>query len=161
MTDKTDEERDDGDNNGPGPDKGSGSEKEGLFARLKKKLKRKQPTEAELAAAAAEVKPEDEPAIIAAVPDATAAALKRGADPKLLDGVKTLWMMLKDADYVMPWKTKALVLFGLAYFVSPVDAVPDVVPVAGYMDDFLVIAWVLHRINEEVVAYREARRTSP
>lgn len=147
-----------GDNGASGNKDGK---KVGIFAKLKKSLRRKQPTDEELAAAAAAVTPEDEPVIAAAVPEATEAAAKRGADPKLLDGVKTLWMMLKDADYVMPWKTKGLILFGLAYFVSPVDAVPDVVPVAGYLDDLLVIAWVLHQINEDVVAYRKARGRGP
>ena len=34
----------------------------------------------------------------------------------------------------------------LAYLLSPVDLVPDVVPVAGYADDALVVAWVLRSV---------------
>ncbi|MCW2868262.1 MAG: hypothetical protein JWR20_2450 [Marmoricola sp.] len=34
----------------------------------------------------------------------------------------------------------------LAYLLSPVDLVPDVVPVAGYADDALVLAWVLRSV---------------
>ena len=31
-----------------------------------------------------------------------------------------------------------LVVFSIVYVVSPIDIIPDVVPVAGWMDDFLV-----------------------
>jgi uncharacterized membrane protein YkvA (DUF1232 family) len=84
-------------------------------------------------------------------------ARDRGADPGLLDGLKTLWQMLKDPDYTMTWQTKAWIISGLAYFISPVDLIPDVIPVVGYLDDALVVAWVLHHLHDEVVAYRKAK----
>ncbi|GAB3661479.1 hypothetical protein GCM10027596_21520 [Nocardioides korecus] len=34
----------------------------------------------------------------------------------------------------------------LAYLLSPVDLVPDFVPVAGYADDALILAWVLRSV---------------
>lgn len=38
-----------------------------------------------------------------------------------------------------PW-AKAVVFGALAYFISPVDAIPDVVPVVGYSDDLATLA---------------------
>ena len=36
---------------------------------------------------------------------------------------------------------------GLLYFISPVDAVTDVIPVLGYVDDVAVLAWILSQIR--------------
>lgn len=114
-------------------------------------------TKARLADEVAKLTPDDEEEIVAAVPEATAAAEKRKADPKLLDGIKTMWRMLKDADDQMPWKTKAWILFGLAYFASPVDLIPDPIFGVGYVDDLAVVLWVLHQIQSDVEAYRQLR----
>ena len=34
----------------------------------------------------------------------------------------------------------------LVYLVSPIDLVPDFIPVAGYADDALLVAWVLRSV---------------
>ena len=34
----------------------------------------------------------------------------------------------------------------LAYLASPIDLVPDFIPVAGYADDALLVAWVLRSV---------------
>ncbi len=36
---------------------------------------------------------------------------------------------------------------GLLYFISPVDAVTDIIPVLGYVDDVAVLAWILSQIR--------------
>ncbi|MCY7363439.1 MAG: DUF1232 domain-containing protein [Ignavibacteria bacterium] len=38
------------------------------------------------------------------------------------------------------WAMKSLIVGALAYFVCPLDAVPDFIPVAGFLDDAGVIA---------------------
>lgn len=101
------------------------------------------------------VSPEDEEKVRSGFTQAEMKAKQRGAAKKLLDGVRTLWNMLVDPDYTIPWPVKAWVLAGLAYFISPIDAIPDVIPVLGYVDDAAVIAWVLHQISDEVAAYRK------
>lgn len=40
------------------------------------------------------------------------------------------------------WRLVAL----LAYLALPIDLVPDVIPVAGYADDVLLVAWVLRSV---------------
>ena len=43
----------------------------------------------------------------------------------------------------------ALLVVGcLAYFLWPIDAIPDFLPVLGQMDDAAVIAWTVHKIKE-------------
>ena len=48
-----------------------------------------------------------------------------------------LYFVLSDSD-TPPW-AKATIVAALAYFISPVDAVPDVLPVVGFGDDLAVL----------------------
>lgn len=38
-----------------------------------------------------------------------------------------------------PWYAKALALAVAAYALSPIDLIPDVIPVLGYLDDLLIV----------------------
>jgi uncharacterized membrane protein YkvA (DUF1232 family) len=38
-----------------------------------------------------------------------------------------------------PWHAKALTVFVLAYALSPLDLIPDFIPVFGYLDDLLIV----------------------
>ena len=52
------------------------------------------------------------------------------------DGV-TLWFAGKHPK--TPWNAKALGLFVEAYALSPIDLIPDFIPVLGYVDDVLLL----------------------
>ncbi len=39
-----------------------------------------------------------------------------------------------------PWYAKALAAFLAAYLLSPIDMIPDFVPVLGYLDDLVVVS---------------------
>ncbi|MBK5252997.1 MAG: DUF1232 domain-containing protein [Peptostreptococcaceae bacterium] len=39
----------------------------------------------------------------------------------------------------MPWYAKAMIGFTIAYALSPIDLIPDFIPVLGYVDDLLLI----------------------
>ena len=52
------------------------------------------------------------------------------------DGV-TLWFAGKHPG--TPWYAKALGLFVVAYALSPIDLIPDFIPVLGYVDDILLL----------------------
>ncbi len=69
----------------------------------------------------------------------------------------SLYEMLVDPDYTVPWETKASIIFALGYFVSPIDVIPDVIPVVGYLDDALVVGYVAHRLTGEIAKYRQWR----
>ena len=52
------------------------------------------------------------------------------------DGV-TLWFAGRHAG--TPWYAKALGVFVVAYALSPIDLIPDFIPVLGYVDDVLLL----------------------
>lgn len=52
------------------------------------------------------------------------------------DGI-TLWFAVKDPR--TPWYAKTLAAFVVAYALSPIDLIPDFVPVLGYVDDVLLL----------------------
>ncbi len=69
--------------------------------------------------------------------------------------IKFLYEMLCDEGYTIEWKTKAWIISALLYFISPIDVIPDAIPVVGYADDALYVAWVLHIIDDEIQAYKK------
>lgn len=50
------------------------------------------------------------------------------------------------ADPRLPWAQRALIAVLIAYLLSPIDLVPDFVPVAGQLDDALLVAVVLRAV---------------
>ena len=48
-----------------------------------------------------------------------------------------------------------VVVGGLIYVVSPVDLIPDAIPVVGLLDDATVIAWVIKTVRGELDSFRE------
>jgi uncharacterized membrane protein YkvA (DUF1232 family) len=65
-----------------------------------------------------------------------------------------------------PWLARALALAVLAYAVSPIDLIPDFIPVLGYLDDLLVvpggIALAIRMIPDDVMAdARDVGREGP
>jgi uncharacterized membrane protein YkvA (DUF1232 family) len=49
----------------------------------------------------------------------------------------TLWFCQKHPD--MPFVAKGLAIFLVAYAFSPIDLIPDFIPVLGYLDDMLIV----------------------
>lgn len=49
----------------------------------------------------------------------------------------TLWFAYKDPR--TPWAVKGLCVFVVAYALSPIDLIPDFIPVLGYLDDALLL----------------------
>lgn len=52
-------------------------------------------------------------------------------------------------------KNIILVVAGLLYFVSPLDLIPDALPLIGYLDDVTVIGFVLSTLGAELVKFEE------
>lgn len=50
----------------------------------------------------------------------------------------------------IPWGSIVMVVIAIIYFVSPIDLVPDFLPVAGYVDDATVIAFVIRQIKGDL-----------
>jgi uncharacterized membrane protein YkvA (DUF1232 family) len=58
-------------------------------------------------------------------------------------------------------KDKAIIIGALGYLISPIDVMPDAIPIAGLSDDLAVLIYVLHRVwgdvSEEVKAKAKAK----
>lgn len=67
--------------------------------------------------------------------------------------IKALYKYMIDP-YV-PWYRKSIVVGALIYFISPIDAIPDLAPLVGYLDDLGVIAAVLKFMGSELIPYYE------
>jgi uncharacterized membrane protein YkvA (DUF1232 family) len=52
---------------------------------------------------------------------------------------ETFVLYLAARDSRTPWHAKLLVAGIVAYALSPIDLIPDLVPVLGYVDDLIVI----------------------
>jgi uncharacterized membrane protein YkvA (DUF1232 family) len=50
------------------------------------------------------------------------------------------------ADRALPRAVRIRLWLLLAYLVSPLDLVPDFIPVIGYADDVVVVAWALRSV---------------
>jgi uncharacterized membrane protein YkvA (DUF1232 family) len=58
-------------------------------------------------------------------------------------------------------KEKAIIIGALGYLISPLDVVPDAIPIAGLSDDLAVLVYVLNKIwgdvSEDVKAKAHAK----
>lgn len=59
-------------------------------------------------------------------------------------------------DPLVSWHRKAIVVAALIYFISPVDAIPDIAPLVGYLDDLGVITAVLKFLGHELIPYYDS-----
>ncbi|RMQ95657.1 Membrane protein [Pseudomonas savastanoi pv. glycinea] len=48
-----------------------------------------------------------------------------------------LWLCCRQPD--MPWLPKIVALVTVAYAVSPIDLIPDFIPVLGFLDDVILL----------------------
>jgi uncharacterized membrane protein YkvA (DUF1232 family) len=53
----------------------------------------------------------------------------------------------------VPWKVIAAVTGAVVYFVSPVDLIPDFIPVVGYLDDAYVIKLAIDFARDDLKTY--------
>jgi uncharacterized membrane protein YkvA (DUF1232 family) len=77
----------------------------------------------------------------------------------------TLWRFVRawrDGEYRnVPWKSIVMAILGLLYFLDPIDLIPDFIPVIGYLDDGVVLAFVAKAIHSDLEKFREWEKTIP
>lgn len=65
--------------------------------------------------------------------------------------IKALYNYFLDAN--VSWYRKTIIVGALIYFITPIDAVPDLAPLFGYLDDLGVITAVLKFLGSELIPY--------
>lgn len=56
---------------------------------------------------------------------------------------------------VLPWKSLVSIVAVLIYFVSPIDLIPDFLPVIGITDDIALVVWLMKTIGEDINKFSE------
>jgi uncharacterized membrane protein YkvA (DUF1232 family) len=100
--------------------------------------------------------------------------IKKDYEPKAAHVEENLWHKLEKAgkkisfakdimalfsymqDSFVSWHRKAIVIAALIYFISPIDTIPDVAPLFGYLDDLGVITALLKFLGNELIPYYDA-----
>ena len=70
-------------------------------------------------------------------------ALKRWAEELKKDGL-TLWFCCRHQG--MPWWPKILAIAVVGYFLSPIDLIPDFIPVLVYLDELILLPLSIYLI---------------
>ena len=81
-----------------------------------------------------------------------------GLRTKLIDYVKLVIRMIRNSvngNYQsLPWQTLVMMLAGLIYFLAPLDALPDFIPVAGLVDDATILLWLGKSFQDDLTKYK-------
>ena len=77
-------------------------------------------------------------------------------DDKMND-FKVLVNMAKDimaGKYkVNPWNA-SIIVATIIYVVSPIDAIPDIIPILGWLDDVTIVGYALSKLSDELKRYK-------
>lgn len=80
--------------------------------------------------------------------------IARRAGSKLVYAALLLYYTLESDKISL--KAKAIIIGALGYLISPLDVIPDAIPIAGLGDDLAVLIYVLNKVwgnvNEDVKA---------
>jgi len=58
----------------------------------------------------------------------------------------------------VPYGTILAVLSALVYFLSPIDIIPDFIPLAGYLDDMAVVGLCMNMVSIDIETYEKWRQ---
>ncbi len=77
----------------------------------------------------------------------------KGAGQILLDKITTLSRMVKayfTGEYrIIPWASIVKIIAVLIYFISPIDVIPDFLPLVGLADDLALTLWLFSSLKED------------
>ncbi len=65
--------------------------------------------------------------------------------------IKALYNYFTDSS--IPWHRKSIVIGALVYFIVPIDTIPDIAPLVGYLDDLGVITAVIKYMGSELIPF--------
>ncbi|MBS1493460.1 MAG: DUF1232 domain-containing protein [Bacteroidetes bacterium] len=91
--------------------------------------------------------------------------LNKNVFGKLLNQLSLSYEMIKDYKtkrYVdIPWRTIALIVGAVLYFINPFDIIPDILPVIGFTDDAVAFAAVFRSVQGDLLRYCEWKGYDP
>ncbi|MET3126395.1 uncharacterized membrane protein YkvA (DUF1232 family) [Arcicella rosea] len=78
----------------------------------------------------------------------------KGIGQVLAERITTLSRMVKayaTGQYrIIPWATILKVIAGLIYFISPIDLIPDFLPLVGLSDDLALVMWLFTSLKTDI-----------
>lgn len=78
---------------------------------------------------------------------------------KLKQQIILLYFAYKDP--IVPWYAKVFTICIVAYALSPIDLIPDFIPILGYLDDIIIvplgIMFALKMIPKDVISNCESK----
>jgi uncharacterized membrane protein YkvA (DUF1232 family) len=83
--------------------------------------------------------------------------MKKGPVAKIWASVSALFKMARDPE--VPWQYKAVAVGALIYLISPIDAIPDIMPFVGLLDDVAVITAAVASLGVALTKYKEKKDT--
>jgi len=88
-------------------------------------------------------------------------SLSGGQCCELIRHALTLYVLLQSDTTVVA--TRLVIMSALGYFICPVDAIPDVLPIVGYSDDLAILTALLCQLDVLVNAdvKKEVNRLMP
>lgn len=82
----------------------------------------------------------------------------KGKLQRYVDDAQLLFNLLRDyasGNYrEVPFNVVAAIGGALLYVLSPLDLIPDFIPIVGYLDDAAVIAFCLNLIEKDLITYK-------
>jgi uncharacterized membrane protein YkvA (DUF1232 family) len=76
-----------------------------------------------------------------------------------LEDLQLAYKMLRDPQFQIAKETKTILIIALLYVISPIDLLPDAIPLLGLVDDVLVAGFALRQAAAELERYRHTVRT--
>jgi len=88
----------------------------------------------------------------------------KGKLQRYVDDAQLLFNLLRDyanGNYKeVPFNVVAAIGGALLYVLSPLDLIPDFIPIVGYLDDAAVIAFCLNLIEKDLISYKVWKRNA-
>jgi uncharacterized membrane protein YkvA (DUF1232 family) len=79
---------------------------------------------------------------------------KTGKRISFAKDILALYKYMRDPS--VKWYRKSIVVAALIYFIVPIDTIPDLTPLFGYLDDLGVITALLKYLGSELMSYYPA-----
>jgi uncharacterized membrane protein YkvA (DUF1232 family) len=71
-----------------------------------------------------------------------------------VDDLQLAYRMLRDPNFQLAKETKTVLIIAFLYIISPIDLLPDAIPLLGLVDDVLVAGYALRQASAELERYR-------